>query len=72
MLTRLRTWSTLKAWGLKLAAKRGHKRAVVAVARKLAAITHRMWLDGSEFRFAATGQEIFDPETGEVLTARAG
>jgi len=35
------------------AAKRGHKRAVVAAARKLAVIMHRMWLDGSEFRFSA-------------------
>lgn len=40
--------------GLRIAAKRGHKRAVVAVARKLAVIMHRMWLDGSEFRFAAS------------------
>jgi transposase len=28
----------------------------VAVARKLAVIMHRMWLDGSEFRFAASDQ----------------
>jgi transposase len=38
---------------MRIAAKRGHKRAVVAVALKLAVIMHRMWLDGSEFRFAA-------------------
>ena len=44
----------MKAWGLRLAAKRGHKRALVAVARKLAVIMHR--LDGSEFRFAASDQ----------------
>ena len=53
MLTRSQTWSTLKAWGVRVSAKRGHKRAVVAVARKLAVIMHRMWLDGSEFRFSA-------------------
>ena len=46
----------MKAWGLRLAAKRGHKHALVAVARKLAVIMHRMWLDGSEFRFAASDQ----------------
>ena len=34
-----------------MAKKRGMKRAAIAVARKLAAILHRMWLDGSEFRF---------------------
>ena len=39
------------AWGLKIAKKRGHKRACVAVARKLAVIMHAMWRDGSEFRF---------------------
>ncbi len=30
----------------------GRKRAMVAVARKLATVLHRMWLDGSEFRFS--------------------
>ncbi len=30
----------------------GLKRAKVALARKLAAIVHRMWLDGSEFRWS--------------------
>lgn len=52
MLTRSKRHSTLRAWGLRIAQKRGHKRAVVAVARKLAVIMHRMWLDGSTFRFA--------------------
>lgn len=53
MLVRSKKWCAVKAWGVKIAAKRGHKRAVVAVARKLAVIMHRMWIDGSEFRFAA-------------------
>jgi transposase len=50
MLTRYRGFSSLKAWGLKIAKKRGHQRACVAVARKLAVIMHAMWRDGSEFR----------------------
>jgi hypothetical protein len=29
---------------------KGRRRAVVAVARKLAVLMHRMWIDGSEFR----------------------
>jgi hypothetical protein len=29
-----------QAWGVRIAAKRGHKRAVVAVARKLAVVMH--------------------------------
>jgi transposase len=51
LLTRNAQWSTLKAWGVRLAKIRGHRRAVVAVARKLAVILHRMWLNGSEFRW---------------------
>ena len=50
LMTRSDAWSTLKAWGLRLAKIRGHRRAVVAVARKLAVILHRMWIDGSAFR----------------------
>ncbi|MCQ4191275.1 transposase [Methylocystis suflitae] len=53
MLVRFRGFSSLKAWILKLAKKRGHKRACVAVARKLAVIMHAMWRDFSEFRFKA-------------------
>jgi transposase len=51
MLTRYRGFCSLRAWGLKIAKTRGHKRACVAVARKLAVIMHAMWRDGSEFRF---------------------
>lgn len=36
---------------MRIAKKRGLKRARVALARKLAVIMHRMWLDGSEFRW---------------------
>jgi transposase len=45
--------SALRRWGLKLAAsggKRGKKRAIVAVARKLAVILHRMWRSGESFQ----------------------
>jgi transposase len=52
MLTRFRGFSSLKAWGLKIAKKRGHKRACAAVARKLGVIMHAMCRDGSEFRFS--------------------
>jgi transposase len=37
--------------GLKIAKARGHKRACVAVARKLPVIMFAMWRDGSEFSF---------------------
>jgi transposase len=45
--------SELRRWGLKLAAsggKRGKKRAIVAVARKLAVILHSMWRSGQRFQ----------------------
>ncbi len=51
LLTRVTRWSTLKAWGMAIAKRRGLHRATVAVARKLGIILHRMWVDGSEFRW---------------------
>jgi len=53
LLTRSAKWSSLKAWGVRLAKTRGHRRAVVAVARKLAVILHRMWIDGAQFRWGS-------------------
>jgi transposase len=51
LLIRSRRWSTLRARGVRVAKRRGLARARVAVARKLAVILHRMWVDGSEFRW---------------------
>jgi len=36
---------------MNVAKRRGMSRARVAIARKLAVILHRMWADGSEFRW---------------------
>ncbi len=55
LMTRSSSWSSLKVWGMQLAKTRGHRRAVVAVARKLAVILHRMWLDDSQFRWGTEG-----------------
>jgi transposase len=52
MLTRSTQTSQLKTWALDVAKRRGTKRAIVALARKLGIILHRMWVDGSRFRFA--------------------
>ncbi len=46
-------WSSLRAWGMQIAKRRGLARARVAVARKLAVILYRMWRDGTDFRFTA-------------------
>jgi transposase len=52
MLTRSVRFSALKRWALEVAKRRGMKRAKVALARKLAVILHRMWVDGSTFRWS--------------------
>ena len=49
LLTLLRRPDPLKSWGKKIAKKRGHKAACVAVARKLAVIMHAMWRDGTVY-----------------------
>lgn len=51
MLTRSQKFSALKRWAMEVAKRRGMKRAKVALARKLATVLHRMWIDGSEFRW---------------------
>jgi transposase len=52
MLTRAVRFSALKRWALEVAKRRGMRRAKVALARKLAVILHRMWVDGSTFRWS--------------------
>jgi transposase len=44
-------WSWLKAWAMQIAKRRGMKKAIVALARRLAVIMHRIWVDGTEFRW---------------------
>lgn len=53
LLSRVRKWSAPKAWAARLARKAGGRKARVALARKLAVILHRIWLDGSEFRWSS-------------------
>lgn len=55
----------LKRWGLKLAGtgdKNAKKRAVVAVARKLAVLLHRLWVTG----------EVYEPLRNSEQPTRAG
>jgi transposase len=44
-------FSGLKRWAMEVAKRRGLKRAKVALARKLATVLHRMWVDGTTFRW---------------------
>src|SRR5207342_1668116 len=55
LLTRVPTWSAVKAWGMKLAKRNGLRKAKVAVARKLAVILHRMWIDGTRIQLVEEG-----------------
>ena len=56
LLTRVPKWCAIKAWGVRLAKRIGFKKAKIAVARKLAVIMHRMWCDGTDFRW--TSKEV--------------
>lgn len=49
MMHRVRsTW--LRTWAAQIARRRGGKRAMVALARRIGVILHRMWVDDTDFR----------------------
>jgi transposase len=52
LLTRTKSFCSLKSWGLRIAKRSGSRKATVAVARKLAVIMHQMWLTGEAFRWS--------------------
>ena len=49
IMLRSKKWSWLKAWAIQIARRRGVKKAIVALARRLAVIMHRILVDGTEF-----------------------
>jgi transposase len=51
LLSRVTKWSAIKVWGLNIARRSSMKNACVAVARKLALVMHRIWVDGTEFHW---------------------
>ncbi|MEO0551520.1 MAG: IS110 family transposase [Pseudomonadota bacterium] len=55
LLMRAMAGSQIKSWGMCLMRTKGRRRAIVAVARKLAVLLHRMWIDGTEFRQEQVG-----------------
>jgi len=55
--------SDLRRWGQKLAARGGKnakKRAVVAVARKLAVLLHRLWVSGEVYEPLRNSQKAMN------------
>ena len=53
--------SSLKTWGLGVAQRRGRMKATIAVARRLAAILHRMWVDGTNYQEERLAPERIGP-----------
>jgi transposase len=53
ILTRPIKAGGLKSWAMRLAKRVGLRKATVALARRLAVILHRMWMDGTPFKLAA-------------------
>lgn len=47
-------WSSLRSWAMRIAKRRSVKAAKVALARKLAVVMHRMWSNGTDFRWSDT------------------
>ena len=52
LITRVNRFSPLKAWAVRLAARKGFKKAAVATARKIAVIMLRLWRDGTTFAWS--------------------
>lgn len=46
-----KSWNRVKAWGLKIKQKKGHKKATMAVGRKLCAVMHRMLVTRKPFEY---------------------
>lgn len=51
ILTRVKSFSSLKRWAMAVTKRGGLGRATVALAWKLAIVLHRLWIDGTDFRF---------------------
>ena len=55
LLTCVRKAHPLKDWARRLRRRSSHKKACVALARKLAVIMHKMLITGETFRWPETG-----------------
>ena len=57
LMMRSRSWTKLRAWGLRIAERRGFAKAKIAVARKLAVILHRMLVNNKPFSYGKTEEK---------------
>ena len=49
-------WSSLRSWAMRIVKRGSVKGAKVALARRLAVVMHRMWTDGTDFRWSDTSR----------------
>ena len=61
MMNGTKKMNWLKSWALRLAARRGKRRATTALARRMGVVLLRMWRDGTEFRFTREPATAADP-----------
>ena len=52
LLVRSTRWSWLKVWAMQIAKRRASATTAFFRPRRLAVIMHRIWVDGTEFRWA--------------------
>ena len=52
LIRHVKRFSALKSWAVRLAGRKGFKKAAVAAARKIAVILLTIWRDGTEFEWA--------------------
>jgi hypothetical protein len=64
-------WSWLKAWAMQIARRRGMKKAIVAMARRLAVLMHRIWVDGTDFRWTENKPRQHEPGSRKFELHRA-
>src|SRR5262249_14441492 len=72
LLSRITRFSKLQRLGIGVAQRRGSKRAKVALARKIGVVLHRMWIDGTTYRWAEASTLLaFHPVSGSTKSQPA-
>ena len=56
-------WSSLRSWAMRIAKRGSVKAAKVALARRLAVVMHRMWVDGTDFRWSTVAAAALTAKT---------
>lgn len=51
LIVRVKRFSPLKSWAIRLAGRKGFKKAAVAAARKIAVLMLTLWKNGTEFQW---------------------